>query len=147
MKNTHRVLREFPELWAVHHDWMFGPDVKICRAPDIDFLAAPLLPSADMTRVVPFTVTDQPSVEPLQEQYCGKSIIEERTRSIDLQRALLAQLPMFGDHIRCFFLLETGRTSVRSLTRITVVKPPVGHKNFERYYDYLSRKYPSNFPR
>jgi hypothetical protein len=140
VSSVNKKLREYPELWALCRDWAHSPEVKVVRPKALGFLEKPLCPSSDMRRVVPYVVTDWPSVEQVPQDRRGGVIVEPINRAVNLVFALRMHLTMCGGHTRYIFLHETGGGDAMGYRmRIIVVKPPVGRKNFAHYAHNLPK--------
>ena len=133
--NIEKLLKEYPELWALHQDWLTPPDIKVFRAPQIGLLAKETQPSNSIARIdAIYLATSPPLVlERMRENYKGEPLIEEQTRARDLRACLYVTIRFRGRNIRYFFFCEKIPGEREKIWRIIIVKPPRGKKNFAGY--------------
>jgi hypothetical protein len=144
-RRRRKVLKEFPELWALRSRWWDSFEVRICRAPAIHFLEGGICASPDMktvkvyrvddyyTEVYDITITRQIGAK--IESIGGLAI--DSPDGLGLRELALCEINAYGARTPYFLILEEGDSKD---FRITVVKPPVGKKNFAKYLQKIDRK-------
>ncbi len=137
-----KILRDFPQLWALHREW-YNVAIKICRAPAIRFLESGICPSVGARSLRVYVVSGLSVRDVAEDGLLGKltSLRTQRGATyevgapdgIALQRMTRSQL--YSDDVSCVFIAEESTNNFQ----ITIVKPPLKHKNFISYVRSLSK--------